>query len=145
MTKIYTIGANGKSAKEFFEIIKKNNIELLIDIRLNNKSQLAGFTKGGDDFLGFLLEEICNAKYIHDPYLAPTEEILNKYHDYKNWNEYVTSFSELIKKRNIKKYFFDRYSSFNNVCLLCSEITPEKCHRRLVAEELFNKEDITHL
>ena len=43
---IYTIGFTQKSAEQFFEAIKKNNIELLIDVRLNNKSQLAGFSKG---------------------------------------------------------------------------------------------------
>lgn len=146
MTKIFTIGSNGKTCKSFFEILKTNNIELVIDIRLNNKSQLAGFSKGGDEYLGYLLKEISKTKYIHDSFLAPTGEILDNYHENHGWNEYVSSFNELMKKRDIKSYFWNRYSSYSNICLLCSEESPIKCHRRLIAEFVSkDKGMITHL
>ena len=145
MTKIYTVGTNGKSPREFFKLLKDNGVELVVDIRLNNKSQLAGFSKGGDNYLGYFLNDLFGIKYIYDPYFAPTSEILDDYHKDHDWNKYVAEFSRVIKSRNFKNHFDDKYSHFNNVCFLCAEETPEKCHRRLVAESITNKENITHL
>ena len=146
MTKIFTIGSSGKTCEYFFDLLKKNKIDLLIDIRLNNKSQLLGFTKGGDDYLGYLLKELLNIKYVHDVYLAPTDEILNTYHKDGDWKEYVSSFDDLIKKRDIVKHFNDLYGEYSNVCLLCTEELPDKCHRRLVAENIAtDKDTIIHL
>lgn len=146
MTKIFTIGTNGKSPRKFFELLKSNEIDLLIDVRLNNKSQLAGFAKGGDDYLGYFLNDLFGIKYIHDPLFAPTDEILDKYHKDHDWNAYVAKFSQLTKERNFKKHFEDNYSKYKNVCLLCAEETADQCHRRLVAEAITNnKEEIVHL
>ena len=88
---VYTMGFTQKSAEDFFELVKKNHISILVDIRLNNQSQLAGFTKGRD--LAYFLKEIAGCKYAHDPVFAPTKELLN---DYKkgviDWNGYVEVF-----------------------------------------------------
>jgi len=93
--KIYTIGFTKKSANTFFELIKKNGIQQLIDIRLNNKSQLAGFAKRDD--LQYFLKVICNAKYIHEPLLAPSQEILDIYKKKKGtWRDYEINFLRLI-------------------------------------------------
>ncbi len=142
-TKIYTIGSNGKTPKQFFKLLKENKIDLLLDIRLNNKSQLSGFAKGGDDFLGYLVNEILKIDYKHDPYFAPTEEILDRYHKDSDWDSYVYSFNKIIKQRNFKEYFDKKYSSFERVCFLCVESTPEQCHRRLVAESI--DKEVVHL
>jgi len=92
---IYTIGFTEKSAEQFFEIIKSNSIDLLVDIRLNNKSQLAGFTKGEN--LAYFLQEICGCSYKHFPKLAPTKEILNDYKNKKiSWNKYTKLYHSLI-------------------------------------------------
>ena len=95
---LYTIGFTKKSARAFFELLKKIEIELLLDIRLNNKSQLAGFTKGDD--LCYFLSEICNCKYRHCLEYAPTKDILDGYKK-KNisWNEYEEMYTNLILKR----------------------------------------------
>ncbi len=137
--KIYTLGFTKKSAKEFFEILKNNNIHTLVDIRLNNISQLAGFTKGTD--LIYFLKEICKIGYAHKIELAPTKEILNDYKNKKiSWTEYEERFNQLLGQRNIvgnlSKYFSQ---DLGTICLLCSEPTPDKCHRRLVAEYLKNQ------
>ena len=145
MTKIFTIGANGKSPKQFFEILRKNGVKLVIDIRLNNKSQLAGFAKGGNDFLGFLLNEICCCEYIHDPYFAPTKRILDDYHRGHDWESYVEGFNELIYERGFRDYFARKYAKYSNVCFLCAENEPDHCHRRLVAESIVKPSEITHL
>lgn len=146
MTKIYTIGTNGKSPREFFKLLKDNDIDLLLDIRLNNKSQLAGFAKGGDDYLGYFLNDLFGIKYIHDTLFSPTDEILDAYHKDHDWDKYVIGFDKLIKNRKMKEHFDKTYSKYNNVCLLCAEETPEKCHRRLVAEVISNdKRSIKHL
>ncbi len=130
---IYTIGFTQKSAKRFFELIKKNNIDILLDIRLNNKSQLAGFTKGDD--LQYFLSEICHCEYKHCLEYAPTKDILE---DYKKkqitWNEYVDRYNCLMEKRANYLDFTKEFAQYTSICLLCSEPTPEQCHRRLIAE-----------
>ncbi len=132
---IYTIGFTQKSAEQFFELIKKNQIELLIDVRLNNKSQLAGFSKGTD--LAYFLKEICGTKYIHCDEYAPTKELLSNYQKGSvSWNEYEEVFDTIMEKRGAYKKFLTRFKDFGRVCLLCSEPTAEKCHRRLVAEKI---------
>ncbi|GAB1475497.1 hypothetical protein MASR2M70_03290 [Bacillota bacterium] len=136
---LYTIGFTKKTAEQFFEQLKKANINLLLDIRLNNKSQLAGFAKGAD--LRYFLKEICNAEYYHDTYLSPTEEILKDYRDKKiSWEEYEIRFKNLMEGREIDKYFLRKYYADNSkLCLLCSEDLPDNCHRRLIAEYVAKK------
>ncbi len=130
---LYTIGFTQKSAQQFFELIKSNNIDMLVDIRLNNKSQLAGFTKGDD--LRYFLEEICNCKYQHCIEYAPTKDILDSYKKKTiSWDEYVRQYIPLMQKRNAVQKFAERFATYRAVCLLCSEPTPEYCHRRLLSE-----------
>lgn len=134
--RLYTIGFTKKSAREFFELLNKHNIETVIDVRLNNSSQLAGFAKKND--LEYLLKTICNIKYKHYDTFAPTKEILD---DYKKkiitWSDYELQFNNLLFKRNIANTINE--SELNNACLLCSESSANKCHRRLVAEFLKSK------
>lgn len=138
---IFTIGFAQKNAKTFFELLKKNGVEALIDIRLNNKSQLAGFTKGID--LEYLLPNLCNCEYYHEIDFAPTKEILDSYKNKKTtWSDYENEFIPLIIKRGAKEKFDKKYRKYNRVCLLCSEPTPEQCHRRLIAENVKNSDDI---
>ena len=130
---LYTIGFTQKSAQQFFELIKSNSIDMLVDIRLNNKSQLAGFTKGDD--LRYFLGEICNCKYQHCIEYAPTKDILNSYKKKAiSWDEYVRQYIPLMQKRNAVQMFAERFAKYRAVCLLCSEPTPECCHRRLLSE-----------
>ena len=133
--KLYTIGFTQKSAREFFNKIKNSNIDLLIDIRLNNVSQLAGFAKGKD--LEYFLKEICNCEYAHDDVFAPTKELLDNYRANKvSWKEYENVFAKIMASRQIEERFKKLYKNYKNVCLLCTEPTAEQCHRRLVAEYL---------
>ena len=134
--EIYTIGFAKKSAEAFFGALRKAGIKRLVDIRLNNTSQLAGFTKRDD--LKFFLKELCNAEYIHEPLLAPTPEILNSYKKKKiSWQEYEKRFLDLLAERKIEEKI-DR-SLFNSpTVLLCSEPKADRCHRRLVLEYLQN-------
>ena len=146
--KVYTIGFTQKHAEEFYEKIKKANIDLLIDIRLNNTSQLASFSKYPD--IVYFLEKLCNVKYCHDIRLSPTEALLKNYKSGNvSWDEYEVVFKKTMEERKIMEYLSNRYSNYINgsICLLCSEPTAEKCHRRLVAE-YFNKvfnADIIHI
>lgn len=135
---IYTIGFTQKSAEEFFELLQQNNIKSILDIRLNNSSQLAGFTKGKD--LKFFLKRILDIEYFHDTLLSPTKQILDDYKKSRiTWPDYEEQFLRLLSDRNIRESLKDKYNnSFDNICLLCSEATAEKCHRRLVAEYLVN-------
>ena len=132
---LYTIGFTQKSAAQFFELIKENNIELLIDIRLNNKSQLAGFAKGED--LRYFLNHICNCEYIHELMFAPSKELLDNYRDSQiSWKQYEEKFNELISSREMRSRFDNLSRGFSRICLLCSEANSEKCHRRLLAENI---------
>lgn len=141
--KIFTIGFTKKDAKTFFELLQKNKIDLLLDIRINNVSQLAGFAKGND--LGYFINEILNAKYIHDTRFAPTKELLDSYRDKNiNWLEYEKEFNKIIEDRRIVDIFQDNYyKNYERVCLLCSESEADKCHRRLIAEYL--KENLSDI
>lgn len=147
---IYTIGFTGKHADQFFEAIKQKNIKLLIDIRLHNKTQLAGFTKGGEHDLGYLLKEICNCGYEHRKEYAPTKKILDDYKKDKiTWAEYEVKYNFLMDEREAVKDFVTCYNGvYDAVCLLCAEPTPEHCHRRLLAEKIAEKlgdAEIIHL
>ena len=138
--QIYTMGFIQKDANVFFTKIEKAGIQMLIDVRLNNRSQLAGFTKEKD--LTYFLKKICNCEYSHMSSFAPTKEILDDYKKGKiTWNGYVEQFIPLIERRAIEKTFAKNYSKYDKVLLLCSEPTPECCHRRLVAEYLASKID----
>ncbi len=135
--EIYSIGFTKKTAEQFFGIIRTNGIKRLLDVRLNNVSQLAGFTKRED--LAFFLKEICGADYVHDPSLAPTQEMLDAYKKNQgDWAEYERQFRALIVQRKIDENLDRRLFSVPTV-LLCSEPTPEHCHRRLVLEYLNDK------
>lgn len=134
---LYTIGFTQKSAKQFFDIVNKCNIDMLVDIRLNNNSQLAGFTKGRD--LDYFLDAICGCDYYHAEGFAPTKQLLN---DYKkgiiDWEGYVECFNKLIENREMVNNFIKCFGKYDNVMLLCSEPTPEFCHRRLLSEAITN-------
>lgn len=130
--KVYSIGFTQKKAEKFFKLIRNEEIKRLVDVRLNNISQLSGFAKKDD--LIFFLKELCNIDYIHIPDLAPTKDILDPYKKGKMpWEEYEDRFMELMAKRNIERIGKD---IIENGCLLCSEHKPHHCHRRLVIEYL---------
>ena len=139
--QVFTMGFTQKTAEQFFEKIKKNDIELLIDVRLNNQSQLAGFTKERD--LAYFLRVICGCMYAHEPAFAPTKEILDAYKKgVIDWAEYERRFNALLDGRNVAGIFKAKYGKYERVLLLCSEATPEHCHRRLLAERIARELDI---
>jgi uncharacterized protein (DUF488 family) len=130
---IYTIGFTKKNAETFFSFIKSSNVSTLIDVRLNNVSQLAGFAKRDD--LRFFLKELCNTDYVHAPELAPTKDILNAYKKGDmSWEKYEDKFLNLLSQRQVEKSVMP--TVLDEGCLLCSEHEPHLCHRRLVVEYL---------
>jgi uncharacterized protein (DUF488 family) len=132
--EIYGIGFTQKSAGEFFGALKAHGIERLLDVRLNNTSQLAGFAKQAD--LPYFLREICGADYEHEPLLAPTQDILDAFKKHKgNWDVYEEAFLALMRSRSIETAI-NKESFARKTVLLCSEPTAEHCHRRLVMEYL---------
>ena len=132
--EIYSIGFTQKSAAQFFDLLKCHSIRRLLDVRLNNVSQLAGFSKRDD--LAYFLREIVGAEYQHEPMLAPTQELLDAYKKLKgNWSDYERNFNALMAEREVDKRLDP--NSFNvPTVLLCSEATAEHCHRRLVLDFL---------
>jgi len=143
--KLFTIGFTKKSAEEFFTRLRNAGVKRLIDVRLNNVSQLAGFAKRDD--LAYFLKVICDCDYRHEPLLAPTKEILDAYKKKQmDWEEYEQRFGKLLERRQAHRLVTP--DELRNSCLLCSESTPEKCHRRLVAEflaKIFDGLEIYHL
>lgn len=131
--RLFTIGFTKKNAEQFFGKLKREGLTRVVDTRLNNVSQLAGFTKKDD--LRFFLREIVGIDYAHMPMLAPTKDILDAYKkDGGDWGTYEQTFNHLIQSRHIERQI-DK-SVLDGACLLCSEPTPHHCHRRLVAEYL---------
>jgi uncharacterized protein (DUF488 family) len=132
--EIYSIGFTQKSAAEFFGLLRRAGVRRLIDVRLNNVSQLAGFTKRDD--LAFFVKELCGADYVHEPLLAPTQDMLDAYKKAKgSWADYERKFLQLMAERKIETQI-GRELFAGPAALLCSEPTPEHCHRRLVLEYL---------
>lgn len=132
--EVYSIGFGGHSAPEFFRKLEAARIELLIDVRLNNVSQLAGFTKKSD--LPFFLDRIGDIGYRHELDLAPTSEMLTAYRGKAiPWIEYEKRFVQLLVDRRVEDQF-DASSFARRTALLCSEPTARHCHRRLVLEYL---------
>lgn len=142
--KLFTIGFTKTTARDFFDRLKRAGAQKIVEIRLNNRSQLSGFAKRDD--LAYFSETICGMSYAHMTDLAPTQDILDAYKKRKgSWNEYEEKFHDLMVKRRIEE--IDR-RDLDGSCLLCSEDKPHHCHRRLVAEylrEKWNDVEIVHL
>ncbi len=131
MIKLYTIGFAGKSAETFFNLLKNADVKIIIDTRIKNASQLSGFAKASD--LKFFAKEICGISYEHNVDLAPTKELLTMYRDKKiSWPEYAIEYLNLLDLRKVTQKI--EIETLHQNCLLCSEHSPEKCHRRLLAE-----------
>ncbi|MGB3206049.1 MAG: DUF488 domain-containing protein [Crinalium sp.] len=133
---LFTIGFTQKSAQKFFETLLETGVKRIVDTRLNNVSQLAGFTKKSD--IQYFLDKIGKIEYIHILDLAPTKDILDEYKKKKeSWATYEQKFLQLIAERQIENKVSPEM--LNNSCLLCSEAKPHYCHRRLIAEYLSKK------
>lgn len=132
---IYTIGFTKKTAKEFFEKLQIADAKYLLDTRLNNKSQLAGFTKKGN--IEYFIDELTEMDYLEFPILAPTSEILKQYRSDGDWDAYEDKYNRMLVEREVAREI-DPSLFADGAVLLCSEPTAEKCHRRLAAEFLRN-------
>lgn len=145
MIKLFTIGFTNKSAEKFFSLLMNNHVKKIVDTRINNVSQLAGYAKGAD--LKFFAKSIGQMDYDHNIDLAPTKELLSLYRDKKiSWAQYEVAYLDLLDSRKIIKKL--NAGSLHENCFLCSEHTPEKCHRRLLAEyiqHVNNDIEIIHL
>lgn len=143
--KIFTIGFTKTTAEKFFSRVQKSGVTRIVDVRLNNVSQLAGFAKRDD--LRYFLKTICSIDYAHRTELAPTQDMLDAYKkDGGKWDDYERKFVSLIENRHIEDTVAREV--LDGACLLCSEDTPHHCHRRLVAEYLKMKwgdVEISHL
>jgi uncharacterized protein (DUF488 family) len=134
--RVFTIGFTQKTAEEFFGLLRDNRVRTLVDIRLNPHGQLSGFAKQVD--LPYFLRELAGGcGYAHLPELAPTKDILKEYRGGgTEWPEYERRFEALMDERNVPATLDRSLFESGACCLLCSEATPEQCHRRLVAERL---------
>jgi len=133
---LFTIGFTKKTAEQFFNILKNSGVKRVVDIRLNNVSQLAGFAKRDD--LRYFLKTICDIDYIYKPELAPTKDIMDEYKKNKGgWSVYEKGFRDLLSERDIENRIAKEI--LHGDCFLCSEEKPDRCHRSLVAEYLREK------
>jgi len=133
LVTIFTIGFGQKGAREFFGMLKASAVRKVIDVRLNNVSQLAGFTKKDD--LAFFLETIVGIEYEHRTALAPTKEMLDAYRAGKTaWPDHEQRLRALFSERAVESILAPRDT--DGACFLCSEPEPDRCHRRVVAEYL---------
>lgn len=142
--KLFTIGFTKKTAQRFFELLRGSGARTVVDVRLNNVSQLAGFAKKDD--LAYFADAICGMDYVHLPTLAPTQEMLDRYKKQGGeWRAYEREFLDLMRQRRIEDTMKEALA---DGCLLCSEDKPHHCHRRLVAEylkEQWGDVDVVHL
>lgn len=145
MIKLFTIGFTGKTARQFFDLLRNNQVGTVVDTRVSNASQLAGYAKGTD--LPFFLQEVGGMGYEHNLDFAPTKELLDAYRKKEmTWAEYEVEYLNLIDMRKIGDKV--NIEKLHHHCLLCSEHGPEKCHRRLLAEYFqhrFTGVEVVHL
>jgi uncharacterized protein (DUF488 family) len=145
MPTLYTIGFTNKSAQKFFQLMQDAQVVCITDTRINNTSQLAGFAKGGD--LAYFAKAVAGMDYEHVVDFAPTKTMLADYRAGKlTWAEYETEYLNLLDLRKVGAK--TDIEALHRHCLLCSEHTPEQCHRRLLAEYFqhkFNDVEIVHL
>jgi uncharacterized protein (DUF488 family) len=132
MQTIYTIGYTQKTLERFIRLLQEAGVDAVVDIRLRNTSQLAGFSKRDD--LAFLLREGFGIEYEHRPDLAPTPEIMNAYKTDADWSAYEEAFLHLLAERNAEAIGRQLVARYDCLCLLCAEPNADHCHRRLVAE-----------
>jgi uncharacterized protein (DUF488 family) len=132
MPAIYTLGYTQKSLEQFIRLLQGAGVDAVIDVRLRNTSQLAGFAKRDD--LSYLLREGFGIGYEHHPELAPTSELFNDYKANGDWPAYQNAFLLLLAQRDAQAVGRDILARYRRPCLLCSEPVPDHCHRRLVAE-----------
>jgi uncharacterized protein (DUF488 family) len=131
VTTLCTIGFTKKNLPEFMGRLREAGVTKLLDIRLHNTSQLAGYAKKED--LAFVLD-LCKIQYEHVPDLAPEPAILDEYRKTKDWQTFELKFGQLLQERKPVELFESSVNGHSSVCLLCSEDKPDHCHRRLVAE-----------
>src|SRR5215813_7549513 len=129
--ELYTIGFTQKSLRQFIGLLREVHVDGVVDIRLNNTSQLAGYAKRDD--LAFILETV-GIGYLEEKRLAPTSELLDAYHRDRDWPAYERAFTALLAARPLPEILTALEDRFARPCLLCAEPEPSKCHRRLVAE-----------
>jgi uncharacterized protein (DUF488 family) len=133
MISVATIGFTQSSAAYFFERLIDAGVRKVLDVRLHNTSQLAGFAKADD--LTWFLRKLGNIDYVHEPLLAPTDAMLKGYRKEKRgWDDYEAQFRALMRERRIEERF--KPEGLDGSCLLCSEAAPHRCHRRLVCDYL---------
>jgi uncharacterized protein (DUF488 family) len=128
---LFTIGFTRKSLRQFIGLLREARVDGVVDIRLNNTSQLAGYAKRDD--LAFILETF-GIGYAEEPRLAPTPAILDRYHHDHDWDAYEPAFQALLRERPVSAVLADIAARYTRPCLLCAEPEPDHCHRRLVAE-----------
>jgi uncharacterized protein (DUF488 family) len=144
--RLYTIGFTEKSAESFFGLLNASSVNLLVDIRLRPDGQLSGFAKKGD--LPYFLRELADCGYLHLPILTPEDGILKCYREDKNWNRYVERFEGLMDERGVPETLDRSMFETQTCCLLCSEASPDRCHRGLIADRLaksWNSVEVIHL
>ena len=143
MIKLFNIGFTQKSAEEFFGILKDNKIDCLVDIRLNPNGQLSRFAFEKD--LPYFLDKLVDGcKYVHRDDIAPQKELLAEVRTKgsamsKDYKLFEKAFNQYLENESNIENFVKQFNKYQNVVLLCSEPTTEKCHRRLVSSMLLNK------
>lgn len=146
LSAVYTIGFTRKTAEGFFALLTGAGVETLVDIRLHNRSQLAGFAKQGD--LAWFAQELTGIEYVHVPQLAPSPELFDAFKKHGgSWEAFERDCRQLMEERGTYE-LLDRELLRRSPCFLCSEASPEQCHRRLVAEALAATEpgvEVVHL
>ena len=132
MLTVYTIGFRKKKLSEFIHLLRDAGVDAVIDARLNNTSQLSGYSKRDD--LAFILRDCSRISYEHALDLAPTQEILDAFRQDKDWDGYVDRYVPLLVERRAEDMGSDFLSRYTAPCVLCSEPTADYCHRRLIVE-----------
>jgi len=138
-TVIFTIGTQGQHDESFIGLLNKHAIDAVIDIRLRNEGRYYKFASGRHVSA---LVVAGGLVYRHELAFAPTPVMLKTYKDGGEWALYESAYRLLYDERAMSALWLANYRGYKRPCLLCAEIDPSHCHRRLLAEYLAKERSV---
>ncbi len=132
---LFTLSAYETTAEQFFETLKKQKADLVLDVRLRNTNQLCGFTKEKD--LAYFVHNIAGAQYVHDLLFAPDSDLLDVYTKHViDWNGYRQAYLSEMEERNARSVFAQKYQQYASICILGTATSHRRSHSEALLEYL---------
>jgi len=139
MQNIFALSAYETSAEQFFQKLKEEKADLVLDVRLKNSNQLCGFTKAKD--LAYLIPAVTGAAYVHDLRFAPSAALLESYLKHQiGWEMYRASYLSEMKRHRAMDAFRVSYDSYQSICILGTSTRKRRSHSDALIDLITGRE-----